>query len=195
MGNPFCNFCRTTQELTVRQILQSQGLFPSDGTLESKILEFFAQRTALALLYASHFTDDTDPAFFALEPDSQADLLARLRSSTYTLTENKIRPFTDHELQTTVSVFLDLHPDGYAIHLKSKRLAILEFTRAMDSSEDWEEKKDAEKRSRYAPVLEFFNSLRERQGWTSSTSRWGFADRSPMWIALNRSPSCLHERL
>jgi hypothetical protein len=30
----------------------------------------------------------------------------------------------------------------------------------------WEEKKDAEKRSRYAAVLEFFNSLRERQGWT-----------------------------
>ena len=106
------------KELTVRQILQSQGLFPSDGTLESKILEFFAQRTALALLYASHFTDDTDPAFFALEPDSQADLLARLRSSTYTLTENKIRPLTGHKLQTTVSAFLDLRPDGYARHLK-----------------------------------------------------------------------------
>jgi hypothetical protein len=28
----------------------------------------------------------------------------------------------------------DLRPDGYAIHQKSKRLAILEFTRAMDSS-------------------------------------------------------------
>ena len=71
-------------------------------------------------------------------------LLARLRFSTYTLTENRIRPFTDHELQTTVSVFLDLRPDGYAIHLKSKRLAILELgTRAMDYSEDWEEKKDA----------------------------------------------------
>jgi len=36
----------------------------------------------------------------------------------------------------------------------------------MDSSEDWEEKKDAEKRSRYAHVLEFFNSLQEREGWT-----------------------------
>jgi hypothetical protein len=89
-----------------------------------------------------------------------------LRFSTYTLTENKIRPLTDLELKTTVSAFLDLRPDGYAIHQKSKRLAILEFTRAMDSSEDWEEKKDAEKRSRYAPVLEFFISLRERQGWT-----------------------------
>jgi hypothetical protein len=36
----------------------------------------------------------------------------------------------------------------------------------IDSSEDWEEKKDAEKRARYAPVLEFFNTSQERQGWT-----------------------------
>jgi hypothetical protein len=32
-------------------------------------------------------------------------------------------------------------------------LAILEFFRAIDSSEDWEEKKDAEKGNRYAPVF------------------------------------------
>ena len=36
----------------------------------------------------------------------------------------------------------------------------------MDSSADWETKKDAEKRARYAPVLDFFNSLPENQGWT-----------------------------
>jgi len=36
----------------------------------------------------------------------------------------------------------------------------------MDSSDDWETKKDAEKRARYAPVLDFFNSLPEKQGWT-----------------------------
>ena len=36
----------------------------------------------------------------------------------------------------------------------------------MDSSEDWELKKDAEKRNKYAPVLEFFNSLPDRQGWS-----------------------------
>jgi hypothetical protein len=51
-------------------------------------------------------------------------------------------------------------------HHHHQRLAILEFARAMDSSEDWEEKKDAEKRSRYAPVLEFFSSLQEREGWS-----------------------------
>jgi hypothetical protein len=36
----------------------------------------------------------------------------------------------------------------------------------MDSSEDWEEKKDAGQGNRYAPVWEFLNSLQERQGWT-----------------------------
>jgi hypothetical protein len=36
----------------------------------------------------------------------------------------------------------------------------------MDSSEDWETNKDAEKQARYAPVLDFFNSLLENQGWT-----------------------------
>jgi hypothetical protein len=36
----------------------------------------------------------------------------------------------------------------------------------MDSSADWETKKDAEKRARYAPVLDFFNSLPENRGWT-----------------------------
>ena len=70
--------------------------------------------------------------------------LARLRFSTYTLDDQRIRPLTAQELHANVSGFLDLCPDGYALHHKSKRLTILEFTRAMDSSEDWEEKKDAE---------------------------------------------------
>ena len=66
-----------------------------------------------------------------LEPGNRADLLARLRFSTYTMDEQKIRPLTAQELQANVSAFLDLRPDGYALHHKSKRLAILEFTRAM----------------------------------------------------------------
>jgi hypothetical protein len=115
------------KEIIVRQILHSQGLFPSDEALESKILEFVAQRTASAISYASYFTDDTDHSFLVLEPDSQADLLARLRFSTYTLTENKIRPLRDQELHITVSSFLDLRPDGYAIHQKCAGEAGLDY--------------------------------------------------------------------
>jgi hypothetical protein len=138
------------QEITVRQILHHLGLFPSDAALESKILAFFAQRTALALSHVSHLTDTTDLSCFVLDAMSHEDLLARKSFSTHKKVENKIRPLSAQELQAAVSAFLDLRPDGYAIHQKSKRLAILEFTIAMDSSEDLENKKDAEKRARFA---------------------------------------------
>jgi hypothetical protein len=154
------------KEITVRQILHSHGLFPSDEALESKILEFFAQRTAAALSYASHFTDDKDPSFLALEPDSHADLLARLRFSTYTLTENKIRPLADLELKTTVFAFLDLRPDGTPSIRRVNAWQFLNLPEPWIPRRAGRKRKDAEKRSRYAPVLEFFNSLRERQGWS-----------------------------
>jgi hypothetical protein len=102
----------------------------------------------------------------ALDAESHADFLTRLRFSTHTLTDNRVRRLSDQELQTSVSAFLDLRPDGFALHQKSKRVAILQFTRAMDSSVDWETKKDAEKRARYAPVLDFFNSLPENHRLT-----------------------------
>jgi hypothetical protein len=116
---------------------------------------------ALALSHVSHLTDTTDVSCFVLDAMSHADLLARLR-----FVENKIRPLGAQELQASVSAFLDLRPDGYAIHQKSSLLAILEFTRAIDSSEDWEDNKDAEKRARYAPVFDFFSTSHDRQGWT-----------------------------
>ena len=92
--------------------------------------------------------DPTDPTSLALDAESHADFLSRLRFSTHTLTDNRVRRLGDQELQN--SAFLDLRPDGFTFHQKSKRVAILEFTRsiaAMDSSADWETKKDAEKRA------------------------------------------------
>jgi hypothetical protein len=55
---------------------------------------------------------------------SHSNLLAHLRFSTHKLVENKIRPLSVQELKASVSAFLDLRPDGYAIHQKGKRLAI-----------------------------------------------------------------------
>jgi ribonuclease HI len=154
------------KELTVRQIIQHFGFFTSDAVLEDKILAFFAQRATLALSHVGHLQDPTDPTSLALDAESHADFLTRLRFSTHVLTDNRVQWLSDQELQTSVSVFLDLRPDGFALHQKSRRVAILEFTRAMDSSADWETKKDAEKPARYAPVLDFFNALPENRGWT-----------------------------
>ncbi len=154
------------KKLTVRQIIQHLGFFASDAILEDKISAFFARRATLALSRVGHLQDPTDSTSLAFDAESHAEFLTRLRFFTHTLTDNRVRRLSDQELQNSVSAFLDLRPDGFAFHQKSKRVAILEFTRTMDSSAEWETKKDAEKRARYAPVLDFFNSLPENQGWT-----------------------------
>jgi hypothetical protein len=70
-------------EIAVRQILHHPGIFSSDdAALESKILAFFSNRTALALSQVSHLTDTADPSCFVLDDTIQVDLLARLRFST-----------------------------------------------------------------------------------------------------------------
>ena len=133
--------------------------------LENAVSAFFATRADRASAHVNHhLRDPADPSVLILDTSSTTDLLNRLRFSSLIWKEIKFlgAVFRNWPL----SAFLDFCPDGYAIHQKSKRLAILEFTRAMDSSEDWELKKDAEKRKRFAPVLEFFNSLPDRQGWS-----------------------------
>ena len=117
------------KELTVRQIIQHFGFFASDAALEDKILTFFTQRATLALAKVRHLQDPTDPTSLALDTESHADFLAQLRFSTHTLTDNQVRRLNDQELQTSLSAFLDLRPDGFAVHQKSKRAAILEFTK------------------------------------------------------------------
>jgi hypothetical protein len=79
------------KELTVRQIFQHFDLFASDAVLENKISAFFAQHAALALSHVSHLQDPTDPTSLALDPESHADFLTRLRFSTHTLSENRVR--------------------------------------------------------------------------------------------------------
>jgi hypothetical protein len=139
----------------------------TDVVLENAVSAFFTNRADRASAYVrQHLRDPDDPSALILDTSSTTDLLDRLRFSSLILEGDKIRRCSTQELQTSVSAFLDLRPDGYAVHQKSKRLAILEFTSAMDSSEDWELEKDAEKRNRYAPVMELFNSLPHRQGWS-----------------------------
>ena len=153
----------THKELTIRQLFHHLGFFASDAVLENAVSAFFTKRAERASAYVNqHLRDLDDPSGLILDISSTADLLDRMRFSSLILEGGTIRRCSTQELKTSVSAFLDLRPDGYAVHRKSKRLAILEFTRAMDSSDDWELQKDAEKRKRYAPVLEFFNSLPDR---------------------------------
>jgi hypothetical protein len=79
------------------------GFFASDAALEDKILAFFTQRATLALSHVGHLQDPTDPTSLALDAESHADFLTRLRFSTHALTDNRVRRLSDQELQTSVS--------------------------------------------------------------------------------------------
>jgi len=50
----------------------------------------------------------------------------------------------------------------------------LEYTRAMDTNEDWAEKKEQEKNDRYSSHLGFINHLsnREKSGWKASQTNF-----------------------
>jgi hypothetical protein len=142
----------THKELTIRQLLHHLGFFASDAVLENAVSALFTKRAERASAYVNqHLRDPDDPSGLLLDISSTADLLDRLRFSSLILEEGTIRRCSTQELHTSVSAFLDLRPNGYAVHKKSKRLAILEFTRAMDSSDDWELQKDAEKRKEVRP--------------------------------------------
>jgi len=50
----------------------------------------------------------------------------------------------------------------------------MEYTRAMDTNEDWAEKKEHEKNDRYSSLLGFINHLshREKSGWKASQTNF-----------------------
>ena len=61
-----------------------------------------------------------------------------------------------------VADFLNKRPDGVAFRRPvgaQKQLRILEFTRASDASDDWQEKKEVEKNLRYCQHVKFISEL------------------------------------
>jgi len=65
-------------------------------------------------------------------------------------------------------------PDGLAFDKEFFLCVFLEYTRAMDTNEDWAEKKEQEKNDRYSSHLGFINHLsnREKSGWKASQSNF-----------------------
>ena len=160
-------------------------------------MAFFTQRATLALSNVRNLQDPTDPTSLALDTESHADFLAQLRFSTHTLTDNQVRRLSDQELQSSVSAFLDLRPDGFALHQKSKRVAILEFTRAMDSSVTGKQRKtlrNAQDTPQCWTSLTRFRRTKDGH-YCNSISLSGLEAQSPMWTGLSPSLSCPRSRL
>jgi hypothetical protein len=97
------------------------------------------------------------------------DILAHIGRDMAT-TQSKIRLFLERRgppsNDTDIKTFLDKRPDWVAFDETTKKVCLLEFTRAMDAREDWEERKDLEKSKRYSLILAFFND--QAQG----SARW-----------------------
>jgi len=85
--------------------------------------------------------------------------------------------FDDADIDT----FIALRPDGFAFDMEEKLCVLLEYTRAMDTNEDWAEKKEQEKNDRYSSLLGFINHLSHREKRLESHSNQ-FHHRST-WLA------------
>ena len=58
--------------------------------------------------------------------------------------------------------------------MEEKLCVLLEYTRVVDTNEDWAEKKEQEKNDRYSSLLGFINHLsyREKSGWKASQTNF-----------------------
>jgi len=64
---------------------------------------------------------------------------------------------------TDIDTFIARKPDGLAFDKEVKLCVFLEYTRAMDTNEDWAETKKQEKNDRYSSHLGFINRLSHRE--------------------------------
>ena len=67
--------------------------------------------------------------------------------------------FDDADIDT----FIARRPDGLAFDKEEKQCFFLEYTRAMDTTEDWAERKEQEKNDKYSSLLVFINHLSHRE--------------------------------
>jgi len=93
--------------------------------------------------------------------------------------------------ETDIDTFIARRPDGLSFDKEKKLYAFLEYTRAMDTNEDWAEKKEQEKNDRYCSHLGFINHLRnqEKSGWKASQTNFTTGVRG--FLHTNQFPTRL----
>jgi len=72
---------------------------------------------------------------------------------------------------TDIEKFIARRPDGLAFDKEKKLGILLGYTRAMDTNEDWAEKKEQEKNERYSSHLGFINHLSQKNKNTREAIR------------------------
>jgi len=76
--------------------------------------------------------------------------------------------------ETDIDTFIARRPDGLAFDKEKKLCVFLEYTRAIDTNEDWAEKKEQEKNDRYSLHLGFINHLSNQEKSGRKASQTNF---------------------
>jgi len=76
--------------------------------------------------------------------------------------------------ETDIDTFIARRPDGLAFDKEKKLCVFLEYTRAIDTNEDWAEKKEQEKNDRYSLHLGFINHLSNQEKSGRQASQTNF---------------------
>ena len=79
-----------------------------------------------------------------------------------------------HFHETDIDTFIARRPDGLAFDKEKKLCVFLDYTRAINTNDDWADKKEQEKNDRYSSHLGFINHLsnREKSGWKASQTNF-----------------------
>jgi hypothetical protein len=148
-------------------------LVPSSGTTKKSSTSLHLAGTHLPYSEVLNKEDGRQVDHGMVFPDHKEwtikDILTHIGRDMTTI-QSKIKLFLERRgspsNDTDVKSFLDKRPDGVAFDESAKKVCLLEFTRAMDAREDWEERKDTEKTKRYAQILAFINDP------SQGSSRW-----------------------
>ena len=164
------------RESSLGSILVDLKFFESLDQVKQAYRLFAPTHTQSLLPQATSLLSSLD-----LPPKSHDDkrtldqLQALLKLSTMKLSEAVITPKSEEELVSMADSFLslskkrevpELRPDGYAVNDGKRIISLLEFSRAMDTEDNWEAHKDQEKITRYAPAIAFFDQLPNKERWS-----------------------------
>ena len=155
------------RESSLGSILVDLNFFESLDQVKTAYRHFAPTHTQSILPQVTSLLSSLD-----LPPESLDDkrtfdqLQTLLKLSTMKLSDTAIIPKSEEELRSMADSFADLRPDGYAINDDKRIISLMEFSRAMDTEDYWEARKDQEKKLRYAPAITFFDQLPNKKGWS-----------------------------
>ena len=155
------------RESSLGSILVDLNFFESLDQVKTAYRRFAPTHTQSILPQVTSLLSSLD-----LPPESLDDkrtfdqLQTLLKLSTMKLSDTAIIPKSEEELRSMADSFADLRPDGYAINDDKRIISLMEFSRAMDTEDNWEARKDQEKKLRYAPAIAFFDQLPNKKGWS-----------------------------